>query len=442
MPRPKKKFASFYRIFTKIVAIFFIVLLIHSFPFFSFFKRSAQVVHYQEYIRGEKNIGNDQGKIEEGAQTLAKINEIEKAILDEAKAKLQKKGESLNKNQELDQAKEKLDQAQNEHEEKKKVREKAEEKYKKLPIKSTDSFSPEEQKINDDYGSARAYEDKADEYRQEELKNVQEKVIKNIQNELKRADLAITDLNIEFTSERTWRKRSWQKSILLDPVRFFLIQPLQWISQNCGILSLSGGIFLDLLLKVLLMRLLLNWISYPPRLADLDLAKSREKSEPTDLASLEEEREIAKKQLEAMKQMFFNIAMSLLLITTFSLHPFAFDRSNHFFSSRQVSFLPWMLFYLVIFFFSQFIATITYQKISMFNYLRKSWLIIAVGFGMSWVFYTQVGRFGDYLFALLSEVINILISLVKIAYRRSKPPKKEKIKWERKKVWNYHNYKR
>ncbi|RHZ37598.1 hypothetical protein [endosymbiont GvMRE of Glomus versiforme] len=439
MPRPKKKLASFYRIFVKIVAIFFVVLLIHSFPFFSFFKKSAQVVHYQEYIRGEKNIGNDQGTIEQGAQTLAEINEIEKAILDEVKIKLEKKGESLNKNPELEQAKDKLDQAQNEHEEKKKIREKAEEKYKKLPAKSTNSFSLEEQKINNDYGSARAYEDKADEYRQEELKNVQEKTITNIKKELERAKLAITDLNIEFTNEKNWRKRSLHKSILLDPVRFFLIQPLQWISQNCGIISL--GIFWDLLLKVLVMRLLLNWISYPPRLADLDLAKPREKTEPIDLASLEEEREIAKRQLEAMKQTFFNIAMSFLLITTFSLHPFAFDRSNPFFSGRKADFF-WMLFYLVIFFFSQFIATLTYQKVSMWNYLRKSWLLIAFGFGMSCLFYAQVGRFGDYLFALLSEVINILISLVKIAYRRRKPVKREKIKWERKKAWNYHNYKR
>ncbi|CAJ0761884.1 9290_t:CDS:2 [Entrophospora sp. SA101] len=73
--------------------------------------------------------------------------------------------------------------------------------------------------------------------------------------------------------------------------------------------------------------------NYPPKLAELDL-KSREKTEPTDLASLEEEREIAKQQLENMKQVFFNFAMSFLLIGAFSLHPFAFDRSNSLFGGK------------------------------------------------------------------------------------------------------------
>ncbi|KLL02767.1 MAG: hypothetical protein MRECE_46c001, partial [Mycoplasmataceae bacterium CE_OT135] len=285
-----------------------------------------------------------------------------------------------------------------------------------------------------------ADEKSAENHRQEKLKNVREKVIENIQAALKEAELAITDLNIEFTDEKTWEKRSWQKSIWLDPIRVFLIQPLQWISRRCGIISL--GVVWDLLLKALIMRLLLNWISYPPKLADLDLAKPREKSEPTDLASLEEEREMAKQQLETMKQSLFNIAMSLLLISAFSLHPFAFDRSNDFFSRREVSFLPWMLIYLVVFFFSQFISTLNYQKVSLGNYLRKggTWFSIAFGFLLAYAFYAQVGRFGDYLFALLSEIINIFINLVKMAYRRNKPQKKEKIKWERKKAWSYHNY--
>ena len=48
--------------------------------------------------------------------------------------------------------------------------------------------------------------------------------------------------------------------------------------------------------------------------------------------------------------------------------------------------------------------------------------------------YLQPNRFADYLYALLSEIINILINLAKIAYRRRKPLKKEKIEWEQKKV--------
>jgi len=52
MPNWKKKGSSFYRIFTKVVAIFFIIILVGY-----VWKNSAQVIHYREYIRGEGNIG-------------------------------------------------------------------------------------------------------------------------------------------------------------------------------------------------------------------------------------------------------------------------------------------------------------------------------------------------------------------------------------------------
>jgi len=89
MPNWKKNFSSFYRIFTKAVAIFFIVILASY-----IWKISAQVVHYQEYIKGEKNLG-DKRKIEEGAQNLVEIEKIEKAILNETEARLKKKRPNL-----------------------------------------------------------------------------------------------------------------------------------------------------------------------------------------------------------------------------------------------------------------------------------------------------------------------------------------------------------
>ena len=49
-------------------------------------------------------------------------------------------------------------------------------------------------------------------------------------------------------------------------------------------------------------------------------------------------------------------------------------------------------------------------------------------------FYLRPDRFGDYLCVLLSEIVNILINLFKITYRRSKSLKKEKFKREQKRV--------
>lgn len=135
------------------------------------------------------------------------------------------------------------------------------------------------------------------------------------------------------------------------------------------------------------MRLLLNWISYPPNL-DFNLAGPQEKTEPTDLASLEEEREKAMQQLKFMKQFAFNIGMFFLLIGLFSLHPFTFDRSNSFFSSYQTNFL-WLILYLFISVFSQFTVYKVYskKKLSLMEYLKKNWLITLVMFGVICIFY-------------------------------------------------------
>jgi hypothetical protein len=51
---------------------------------------------------------------------------------------------------------------------------------------------------------------------------------------------------------------------------------------------------------------------------DFDFAKPQEKTEPTDLASLEEERERALQQMKVMKQFMFNLGMSVLLVQLFS----------------------------------------------------------------------------------------------------------------------------
>ena len=428
----KKKFYSFYRIFTKVIAVFFIVILVSY-----IWKISAQIIHYQEYIRGEKNIG-DKGKIEEGAQNLAEIQEVEKSILNEVKDKLKKKGQNYSEKEELKQDKERLKKAEEKAKESKQKYEEKSEEYRN----AKENFSSTEEQ-RDNTGKLWQISQDDEEARKKELENVREKVIKNIQDELKRADLAITELNIEFVegADKAWKKRSWYRSMFYDMPRFFLIQPCQTISRQFGVMNLAYGVFWDLLLKVLIMRLLLNWISYPPNL-DFNFAKSQEKSEPTDLASLEEERERAMQQLAGMKQMIFNMGMFVLLINLFSLHPFTFDRSNSFFSSRQTN-LPWMILYLVISLVSQFSIYKLYSKknISLVEYLRKSWMMIIPVFLLSCWFYLQPNRFADYLCALLSEIVNILINLVKMAYRRGRLPKKEKkLQWEQKKVWNYKNY--
>jgi len=194
----KKIFSSFYRIFVKAVAVFFIVILVSY-----IWKVSAQVIHYEEYIHGKNNLGNKK-KIEEGAQNLDEIEKIEKAILSETEIKLKKKGQTYSEKEELRKAKEKLREAEKEAIKSKQKYEEENEKYKK----AKENFSStKEQRGNT--GELWQISQDNEETRKRELEDVRQKVIENIQEELKKADLSVTELDIEFVTEgKKWEKRS------------------------------------------------------------------------------------------------------------------------------------------------------------------------------------------------------------------------------------------
>lgn len=190
MPSQKKFFSSFYRIFVKVIAVFFIAILISY-----IWKVSAQVIHYQEYINGGRNLG-DKKKIEEGAQNLDEIEKIEKVILSETETNLKKKGQTYSEKEELRKAKEKLKEAEKEAIESKQKYEEENEKYKKA---KENSSATEEQRKNT--GELWQISQDNEEIRKRELEDVRQKVVENIQAELKRADLNITELDIEFVAE-------------------------------------------------------------------------------------------------------------------------------------------------------------------------------------------------------------------------------------------------
>ncbi|CAI2183012.1 6079_t:CDS:2, partial [Funneliformis geosporum] len=161
-------------------------------------KVSAQVIHYQEYIRGESNIG-DRKKIEVGAQNLTEIEAIEKAILDETKVQLQKKGQVYSEKEELRQTREKLKAAEKRAHESQQKYEEASKKYIKA---KQDSVATEEER--DNVGKLWQISQDNEETRKQELENFRQQVITNIQNELKRAELNITKLDLEFKEDKNF----------------------------------------------------------------------------------------------------------------------------------------------------------------------------------------------------------------------------------------------
>jgi len=116
--------------------------------------------------------------------------------LNETETKLQKKGQTYSEPGELRQAKEKLKEAEAKAKDSKEKYEGAKEQYQKAKEEST---ATEEQR--DKVGKLWQISQDSEETRQKELANAREKIIENIQNELKGADLTITELDIEFVKE-------------------------------------------------------------------------------------------------------------------------------------------------------------------------------------------------------------------------------------------------
>ena len=413
MPR-RRKLTFFLQKLNKIVGYFLLFLFFYSFFLHYFSPRyHAQIAYYRQYIQAEENFSNDP-RIKKGAQTWAEIQALEDVLREEIQDKLKKQGKIWEENPDLAQAKTKIKQLEEEKKKRQTKQEKAEREYQKIASeKDPLGFSWEEEKATADYLLAKSQNEWIQKKWQAEFKELRKKVVVNLQTQLKKANLSVTNLNIEL-EEKGWQRRSLVNSIIFDPLRFFLIQPWQWVAPLIGVVG-------DILLKALLTRLLLNWVSYPPPL--FSTPPAGESSEITNLLALEKERERAKQQLELMKQSLFNFTASLLLVSVFSLHPFAFDRSDSFLSSKQVTFFPWIIIYVAVSFFSQFLTISNYQKIAIQDYLSKNWIWLVIAFLFSWFFYLQPDRFGAYLFALASETFNFFLNLVKWF---SQQPKKKK----------------
>jgi len=407
------RWKKIYYSFKKAIGVFFLLLLA-----LWLFRYSSEITYYKEYIRGEEKILADR-QIEKGAQSLAEIEKIEQPILAEIK---ERKGD-IAFNQELEQAKEKLRLAEEEHKGRKKIYDEKQIEFEKMiPIETTFLVEKDEVKnqIAEERGRANSYEILANIRREEELKKVRELVIDNIQQELKRAKLAINDLDIAYEDNREWKKRSLIDSLKFDPQRFFLIHPLQAISRKLEI-NTSTYAFWDILLKVFAMRLILNWISYPPTNQQVLVNSESEDGEFKDIHDLEKEKEIALQRTQGFKQMLFNIAMMILLVTCFSFHDFAFNRESALYN-KIINFayvIPFVLVSLI----SNFLV-ISYQKpTSLQAYLQNNWASSLIApFILFIIIYNWSNShlLGRFLPSLLSEGVNIVIYLILLLFRYHK----------------------
>jgi hypothetical protein len=87
---------------------------------------------------------------------------------------------------------------------------------------------------------------------QESKESEKENILKNLKESEK--GITYSKLNLEY-EDKEWKERSKNQAFTRDPQRFIFIQPLQLLSEKLGF---ENNLILDILLKVLVIRLLLN----------------------------------------------------------------------------------------------------------------------------------------------------------------------------------------
>ncbi len=404
-----------YLLFKKVIGFLFITLLFHNI----LWRESSRVINYKELIKGE-NINKSNTDESQNCKNLKDIESIEVAILTEIKKKSDQK--PIN-NLALNQAKERLLKIEQDYQSYQTAYKEQKVNFESVSIdKDKDSLSKKEAEDFDDYGRSSAWMEFATKKKENNLKEVSSLVVENIKNNLENAKLGINDLNTDYISGN-WKERSFSQSLTRDPQRTLLIQPLQLISRKIGfnISSKSLYAFLDILFKVLIIRLVIILISYPP---NLELTTgSGENQKPLDnIYTLEEERKLTKERLDSLKNFFFNLGLMISVTFCFYFHPFAFNIESVLYT-RQTNFIliiPSVIFSLI----SGYLMSTYYQKVSFLEYVRKNWIIslIIPSVIFSFIYFSGgIGnQLGKHLPILIGEVVNILIYTVMIAIKKPK----------------------
>lgn len=409
------KLSSFYKLFRKGVVNFclFLIIWLLCIKLFAI-GGPTEVIYYKEYINGIAEKG-----VEAGARNLSEIEKIEQAILQEINRvgwKDQVDGQQTNTlEKEVLEAKERLRQAEKEFQVRKDVY------AKKLPDfenikKSSNQLSVTESSKSEECGKAWALEKIAERHYEKELASVRKKVIENIHDKLQKAKITITELDIAYYADtKNWIKCSFISSLFRDPQRFFFIRPLQIISKTAGVNLLP---FWDMFLKVALIRLFVNWVSYAPATNLPEISTNQEI--PTDIYSLQEEKEMAKEQLKRLKEQLFNFAVFCLFFMSLFLHPYLFDKDNSLYSKDP----NWMVFcfYLFTSLFSNYLNVRYYQELSFkeYFYAHQISAFLLPSVTILTVYLTYNNKFGYYLSFILSEITNIIFYSIKIVISECK----------------------
>jgi hypothetical protein len=156
--------------------------------------------------------------------------------------------------------------------------------------------------------------------KQEEYKKkfevAKKETIKNIKKELTKNELNITELD---------DNRSLLEKMFYDPLKFFLVDPL---NQSSKVLGLHNRLVLEIIFKLVIVEIILILIY-------LKTAKFWENSERIRDPSLsvEESNQLNEEALSLFKYVLFNGFMTVLFVIFLSFHPAFFDRTSKLFQN-------------------------------------------------------------------------------------------------------------
>ena len=344
----KNKVASFLRNGLRIICL---VIFIHWILWLTSY---ANCVNYREAI-SEENVKEEEKELKEPDSKTEKyqrftgwfnkerekknIEEIEEDVLSQIE---EKKKKELGDRKLPRKWKEKLPEVEQLFKEKKKLEEKE------------NKSSAEESELKR----------KKEEY-DKKFKEAKEKTIKNIQEQLKENNLNITELD---------DRRNLGRQMLYDPLKFFIVSPLNKSSKWLG---LNNYLFLEIIFKLVIIEIIFVLVYYSETSV---MWENIEKAQNPYL-SVEERDQLNLEASSVFKYAIFNGCM-MLFSFFINFHPAFFDRTGKWFQNKSGWETGWYV-WVVPIFISVLLANISGEFLRHGRLLNKSELKNCVAKG--WV---------------------------------------------------------
>ncbi|MCE8167919.1 MAG: hypothetical protein I3275_04830 [Candidatus Moeniiplasma glomeromycotorum] len=391
--RSKEKIRKFFNLIKNLFRILWVVIFFHWIFWATTYARAPQYYEVVKDKEGEITRHTQKsplyrgkgwlGKLVENKSNEATIDEIEEDIIGQIEAETGKNNLTREKTQRLPEL-EKLSQEIEALE------------------KKVEKSETEKQKL----------EQKRKDY-QEKFELFKEKTLANIQKHLNENKINITELN---------DRREWRGQLFLDPLKFFLITPLNQTCKAFGILGHPGTLFFlaEIIFKIAAVKLICLGINYPESIGE-KIQENYQKIQNPQL-SLEEREQSQREVASLFKYQLLNITLFFLPWFIF-LHPAHLDKtSGHFSKSLPFPYLlvPLLIIPILLSFLSAELLRLgrMVKGKEIKDYLVKHWLMISFIFIFSALWAAQ--NWGNYWWILFGFGIDFLFNLIRIMLFRTK----------------------